>query len=104
MPDPLREINSSDFEDIIAEGITLVEFWLPLSHPCLIQDLILKEVSRELENKLQIIKINTEDVPELKQKYDVEAIPTFLLFQNGREKRRFVGVQSKAALLNVINF
>ena len=103
MAGSFREINADDFDDIIAEGIVLAEFWLPLSHPCLIQDPVLNDICRELGDQLRIIRVNAEDVPELKKKYDIRAVPTFLLFQNGREAKRFVGVKSKDSLLGAID-
>jgi thioredoxin 1 len=103
MQSSFKEVNEKSFEDIIAKGLSLVEFWLPLSHPCLLQDPILEAVYRELGDKLRIIRINAEDIPGLARQYDVKAIPTLLLFKNGKETKRFIGSQSKVTLLDEVN-
>ena len=64
---------------------------------------MLKAFSKELEGKLKVIKVNAQDTPSLTQQYDVQAIPTLLLFQDGKEINRFIGVQSKDSLLEAVN-
>jgi len=95
--------NSTQFSELIKEGVSLVAFWLPLSQPCLIQEPVLKEFSQELEGKINVIKVNTQDIPSLAQQYGVQAIPTLVLFQDNREVNRFIGVQPKDSLLEAIN-
>jgi thioredoxin 1 len=95
--------SSMQFSESIKEGVKLVVFWLPLSQPCLSQSPVLIELSEELKDKLGIINVNAQDVPSLTQQYDVQAIPTLLLFQDGREVNRFIGVHSKNTLLDAVN-
>jgi thioredoxin 1 len=95
--------SSMQFSELIKEGVELVIFWLPLSQPCLIQEPVLKAFSKELEGKLKVVKVNAQDIPSLTQQYDVQAIPTLLLFQDGKEINRFIGVQSKDSLLEAVN-
>jgi len=95
--------STMQFSELIKEGVRLVVFWLPLSQPCLHQSPVLIELSEELKDKLKIINVNAHDILGLTQKYDVQAIPTLLLFQDGREVNRFIGVHSKDTLLNAVN-
>ncbi len=95
--------SNTQFFELIKEGIELVVFWLPLSQPCLSQSPVLLELSQELKDKLRIINVNAQDIPDLALQYDVQAIPTLLLFQDGREVNRFIGVHSKDMLLDVVN-
>jgi len=95
--------SSMQFSELIKEGVKLVVFWLPLSQPCLSQSPVLIELSEELKDKLKIINVNAQDIPDLSKQYDVQAIPTLLLFQDGREVNRFIGVQSKDMLLDAVN-
>jgi len=95
--------SSMQFSELIKEGVKLVVFWLPLSQPCVSQSPILIELSEELKDKLRIINVNAQDIPGLTKQYDVQAIPTLLLFQDGREVNRFIGVHSKDRLLDAVN-
>lgn len=91
------------FSELIKEGVKLVNFWLPLSQPCSILAPVLTEISKEVGDKLSIIKVDAQDIPGLAVQYDVQAIPTLLFFKDGREVNRFIGVQSKESLLGTIN-
>ena len=91
------------FSELIKEGVRLVVFWLPLSQPCLSQSPVLIELSEELKDKLKIINVNAQDIPALTKKYGVQAIPTLLLFKDGNEVRRFIGVQPKDILIDAIS-
>ena len=91
------------FFELIQKGIKLIIFQLPLSQPCLIQEPELKAFSEEVKEKLNIIKVNAQDIPSLAQQYSVQAIPTILLFRDSREVKRFIGVQSKDLLLQAVN-
>ncbi|RKY09265.1 MAG: thioredoxin [Planctomycetota bacterium] len=95
--------SSMQFSGLIKEGVRLVVFWLPLSQPSLSQSPVLIELSEELKDKLKIINVNAQDIPDLSKQYDVQAIPTLLLFQDGREVNRFIGVHSKDRLLDAVN-
>jgi thioredoxin 1 len=95
--------SSTQFSELTKEGVRLVFFWLPLSQPCLSQSPVLIELSKELKDKLRIINVNAQDIPSLTQQHDVQAIPTLLLFQDGKEINRFIGVQSKDSLLEPVN-
>jgi len=95
--------SSMQFSELIKEGVKLVVFWLPLSQPCVSQSPVLIELSEELKDKLRIINVNAQDIAGLTQQYDVQGIPTLLLFQDGREVNRFIGVQSKDVLLEAVN-
>jgi thioredoxin 1 len=95
--------SSMQFSGLMKEGVRLVVFWLPLSQPCLSQSPVLIELSEELKDKLKIINVNAQDIPDLSKQYGVQAIPTLLLFQDGREVNRFIGVQSKDRLLEAVN-
>lgn len=91
------------FFDLIQKGIKLVIFQLPLSQPCLIQEPELQAFSEVVKEKLNVIKVNAQDIPSLAQQYSVQAIPTILLFRDCREVKRFIGVQSKDSLLEAVN-
>jgi thioredoxin 1 len=98
----VKETDSSNFVQIISKGVSLVDFWAPWCGPCRMQVPILEELASETRDEARILKVNVDEAEEVAMKYGIQAIPTLILFRDGREVRRFVGVQSKESLANAI--
>lgn len=95
-------LDESNFDSSIAEGVTLVDFWAPWCRPCLMQAPILEEVARVLLEKATIAKVNVDDTPALAERFMVQGIPTLIIFQDGKPAKRLVGVQTRQTLLDTI--
>jgi len=65
-------------------------------------DPIIKELASELQGKVVVGKVNVDDFPDIRRKFDVEAIPTMLVFKDGQVKKRLLGVRPKEFLTNVV--
>lgn len=104
MPDT-KVINliDSDFDLAIAEGVTLVDFWAPWCGPCRMQVPILEELAESVDGQTKIAKLNVDEAETVAERFGVQAIPTLLLFKDGNEVQRFIGVQSKETLINAIS-
>jgi len=104
MPDT-KVINliDSDFDLAIAEGVTLVDFWAPWCGPCRMQVPILEELAESVDGQTKITKLNVDEAETVAERFGVQAIPTLLLFKDGNEVQRFIGVQSKETLINAIS-
>lgn len=82
-------------------GITLVDFWASWCVPCKIMAPILKNVAVEIQNKsTKIAKIDIEKYPSIARQYTIRNIPTLIIFKNGKEMTRMIGLKSKGAILN----
>ncbi len=91
-----------NFQQQTKNKIVLVDFWASWCAPCRMMAPILNEVSNELTGNSKVGKVNVEQQQMLAQKYKVRNIPTTILFKNGKEINRFVGVKQKEFLLKEI--
>lgn len=70
----------------------LVDFYAPWCGPCQLMTGILDRVSEEMKDKVQIVKINTDNYPDLASQFRVYALPTLVLFKDGEPVDRVEGV------------
>jgi len=96
-------LNTGNFDKTVTEGVTLVDFWAPWCQPCLMQAPVLEEVAKKINGKAVIGKVNVEYSASLANRFSVQSIPTLILFRNGIEVKRLVGVHSEEVLIEVIN-
>ena len=95
----ILELNELNFDGAVAEGLTLVDFWAPWCAPCRMQAPVLDELAAELGGRARLAKVNVDEAPHLAARFRVQGIPLLVLLKDGQEVARFVGLQSKSALL-----
>lgn len=81
---------------------TLVDFYATWCGPCKMQTPILHEFKEELANKVNIVKVDVDQNPELASEYAVQSIPTLIMFKNGQLKEKMVGLTTKATLSEML--
>ena len=96
------EINDTNFEEIIKEGIVLVDFWAPWCGPCRSQVPIIEALAEKVDGKAVIGKLNVDEAAAAAGKFGVMSIPTLIVFKDGAEAQRFVGVQSEEKLMEAM--
>jgi len=70
----------------------LVDFYAPWCGPCQLMTGILDKVSESMKDRVQIVKINTDNYPALATQYGITALPTLVLFKDGAPVDRVEGV------------
>ena len=76
-----------------------VDFWAEWCGPCKIMAPILNDLASELSNDKYVGKVNIEEFQSMAQRFNVRSIPTLILFKDGKEIDRFVGIKTKDFLL-----
>ena len=95
-------LTDKNFQQQTKNKVVLVDFWATWCAPCRMMVPVLNDVASELTGNSHVGKINIEQYQALTQKFRVRNIPTLILFKNGTEINRFVGIKSKDFLLKEI--
>ena len=92
MDEPIH-VSDMAFERAVlqAKVPVLVDFWAPWCAPCKSVEPVLKRLARDYAGKLIIAKVNTDDYPDLGERYHVMGVPTTLFFSGGKELGRESG-------------
>jgi thioredoxin 1 len=94
----------SEFDELIkSEKLTLVDFFSDWCGPCRMMNPIIGEISNEMKEETEVIKVDVDASRDLAIKYNVRGIPTFILFKNGEPIWRQSGAISKQVLVEKIN-
>lgn len=98
----MKEINTSEFDTHVLEndGIVLVDFSATWCGPCKMQKPVLEELEDEVD--FDIYSVDVDDNPTLAGKYNVNAVPSMMLFKGGVLKNTLVGFQAKEVILEEV--
>ncbi|XP_011042868.1 PREDICTED: thioredoxin Y1, chloroplastic-like isoform X2 [Populus euphratica] len=99
-----RKQTFSTFDELLekSDKPVLVDFYATWCGPCQFMAPILNEVSAVLQDTVQVVKIDTEKYPSIADKYRIEALPTFIIFKDGKPYDRFEGALTKDQLIQRI--
>lgn len=93
----IKHLKENNFEECVASGTILVDFYADWCGPCKMMGNILEGLD------IEVLKVNTDEFPELAQNFGVMNIPTLVLFKDGSKVDKLVGLQSKEDILEFVN-
>ena len=99
------EITDSQWDATVLQSTepVFVDFWADWCAPCKAMGPYVDKLAEEYEGKVKVLKINTQDNPEVPAKYGITAIPTFLLIKGGEVVKQMVGQQPYDELKKVVD-
>ena len=97
----IKNLGLDNFDNEISSSNipVLVDFWAEWCGPCKSLGPILEEISKDLRDKLQVVKVNLDENQDLAMKYSIRSIPTLLLFKEGELVDTKVGLLPKSELV-----
>ena len=85
-------LTKENFDETIAQGVTLVEFWATWCGPCRMMSPIIDALAEKYADRVKVCKVNVDEQEELVVRFGVMTIPTVLVFKDGEELGKRVGV------------
>jgi thioredoxin 1 len=97
--DKILTLTDATFSQKIKKGVVLVDFWAGWCMPCKLMIPVLNELASAVDSTVTIGKVDVDEATIIAGKYKIRSIPTLVLFKDGKEIDRFVGVKTKDYLL-----
>jgi len=95
-------LTSSNYKAEISKGLVFVDFWASWCGPCRRIAPILEQISKEYQDSVKIGKLNVDNYKKFAISHDVQALPTIVVYKDGKEMTRIVGLVAKEDLVKVI--
>ena len=100
----VTELNESNFDQFVeSNAIVVVDCWAPWCGPCRRMGPIIDEIAEELAGKVAVAKLNTDENQGIAIRFQINAIPTLLIFKDNVLVQSLVGLRPKESILEVVN-
>lgn len=98
-----KHLTEESFQEQISRGVTLVDFFADWCGPCRAMTPILEKLAREVSGRATIAKLDVDSAQKTAASFQVTSIPTLILFKDGKEVGRLVGLRDERAIKDFIS-
>ena len=97
-------VTDASFKDDVLESDVpvLVDFWAPWCGPCRMVAPVVDEIAEQYDGKVKVVKLNTDENPNIASQYGIRSIPTLMIFKGGQRVDMVVGAVPKTTLANTL--
>ncbi len=95
-------LNETNFDETIAGGVVLVDFWATWCGPCRMIAPMIDQLADEFAGKAKVCKVDVDECASLAVRFQVASIPTLILFKDGQLVQTMVGARPKAELAGLL--
>ncbi len=100
----VTELNETTFDQFIeSNGIAIIDCWAPWCGPCRRMGPIIEEVAQDLAGKAGVAKLNTDENQGIAARFQINAIPTLLIFKDKVLVDELVGLRPKESIIEFVN-
>lgn len=91
-------LEESRFDSQIQSGIVLVDFWASTCGPCDLQGPIVAQVAERFQGRARVAKLDVDEFPEVALRFNIQCIPTLIVFKDGKPMEQYIGVTTAETL------
>jgi thioredoxin 1 len=104
MSEAVSAATDANFKSEVEDSgvLTIVDFWAPWCGPCRALSPVIAELAQEYSGRIKVLKLNTDENPEVAMKHRIQSIPTVMLFKNGQVVDQVVGAYPKRHFVDLV--
>ena len=99
----VEHLTDNTFAQAVAQGVTLVDFFATWCGPCKMLGPTIEEIGAECDGSFKVYKVDIDECEDTAMDFGIMSVPTLVVFKDGAEVSRMIGVQPKTAVLDAIN-
>jgi thioredoxin 1 len=103
MAQNIAHLTDENFQQAVSKGLTLVDFYATWCGPCRMIAPIVEQLAGKIEGKAHVAKLDIDQAQQIASSLDITSVPTLILFKDGKEVKRVVGVKDLEYLLNLVH-
>jgi thioredoxin 1 len=98
----IKHLTDDNFKNEIAKGVTLVDFHADWCGPCRMLSPVLEQIAEEMKGRAAVAKVDIDAEQKTAGEFQISSVPTLILFKNGKEVSRLIGLRNAEAVKNFV--